>query len=297
MYPRSFAYYRATSLKEAAAMLSELGPEAKLLAGGQSLVPLMKLRLASPAALVDLGHIPGADYIKEERDALLLGPLARHADVEHSAAVGKIPILHDCAAGIADVQVRNWGTVIGSVAEADPTGDWAPVLLTLESQVVCRTTGKQRKIALKDFIQDAFTTALQPGELLEQLEIKAPGPGSGGCYLAFKRCAPVYASASVAVQLTMQDGVCRQAAVALGAVALTPVIASQAAAALEGQTLNAATIKRASEAAAASCEPPSDGRGSAEYKRALIRKLFAEATAVAARRAHGEAVEVSHHYA
>ena len=297
MYPRSFAYYRAASLDEAAALLRELGPEAKLLAGGQSLVPLMKLRLSSPAALVDLGHLRGADYVKEDDDGLLLGPLTRHADVEHSAAAGKIPILGDCAAGIADVQVRNWGTVVGSIAEADPTGDWAPVLLTLDSQVLCRSTGRQRRIALSDFIQDAFTTALEPGELVEQLEIKAPGPGSGGCYLAFKRCAPVYASASVAVQLTMQDGVCGKARVALGAVALTPVIANQAAAALEGKAIDAATVKRASEAAAAACEPPSDGRGSAEYKRALIRKLFAEAAIVAARRARGEAVEVSHHYA
>jgi carbon-monoxide dehydrogenase medium subunit len=150
---------------------------------------------------------------------------------------------------------------------------------------------------LRDFIQDAFTTALQPGELVQQLEIKAPDPGSGGCYIAFKRCAPVYASASVAVQLSMQDGVCRDAAVALGAVALTPVIAKEAARALEGKTLDSATIKRAAEAAAAACEPPSDGRGSTEYKRALIRRLFAEAAAVAARRARGEAVEVSHHYA
>src|SRR5437016_4339303 len=125
MYPRPFAYHRAMSLKEAAGILAELGPEAKLLAGGQSLVPLMKLRLSSPSALVDLGHIQDLEFIKDGDGAVTMGALARHSDVEHSTAARRVPILCDCAAGIADVQVRNWGTVVGSIAEADPTGDWA----------------------------------------------------------------------------------------------------------------------------------------------------------------------------
>jgi carbon-monoxide dehydrogenase medium subunit len=132
---------------------------------------------------------------------------------------------------------------------------------------------------------------------VEELHVKAPAKNSAGCYVAFKRCAPVYASASVAVQLTMEGRECRDAKIALGAVALTPVIASEAATALLGADLNAKTVARAAEAVSAACDPPSDGRGSGDYKRALLRKLFTEAVGVAARRARGEAVEVSHHYA
>src|SRR2546422_300683 len=130
MYPRAFHYHRAASLKEASTMLLQLGEEAKLLAGGQSLIPLMKLRFASPKHLVDLNFISGTSYIKEENGALRFGALTRHAEVEYSASAAKLPILHDCASGIADVQVRNRGTIGGSLAEADPSGDWATVGLT-----------------------------------------------------------------------------------------------------------------------------------------------------------------------
>src|SRR5277367_3105525 len=140
MYPRAFHYHRAGSLKEAAAMLSQLGDDAKLLAGGQSLIPLMKLRFANPAHLVDLNFISGTSYIKDDNGALRFGPLTRHADIENSALAAKIPILHDCAAGIADVQVRNRGTIGGSLAEADPSGDWATVLFTLSAEVRCLGT-------------------------------------------------------------------------------------------------------------------------------------------------------------
>src|SRR5437868_4325478 len=135
MYPRAFHYHRAGSLKEAAAMLAQLGEDAKLLAGGQSLIPLMKLRFANPAHLVDLNFVLGTSFIREDNGALHFGALTRHAEIEASAAAAKIPILHDCAAGIADVQVRNRGTIGGSLAEADPSGDWAAVLSTLSTEV------------------------------------------------------------------------------------------------------------------------------------------------------------------
>src|SRR5271155_262838 len=137
MYPRAFQYHRAASLKEAANMLSQLGDDAKLLAGGQSLIPLMKLRFANPAHLVDLNFIPGTSFIKEANGALHFGAMPRHAEIEASSAAAKIPIIHDCAAGIADVQVRNRGTIGGSLAEADPSGDWATVLMTLSSEIRC----------------------------------------------------------------------------------------------------------------------------------------------------------------
>src|SRR5438876_4864761 len=126
MYPRNFHYHRAQSLEEAVRILGEVGPEARLLAGGQSLIPLMKLRMASPAALVDIGHIAGLNYVRQDDARIAFGALSRHAEIEHSKAAREIPIVHDCAAGVADVQVRNWGTLVGSIAEADPTGDWAP---------------------------------------------------------------------------------------------------------------------------------------------------------------------------
>src|SRR5437868_12723981 len=172
MYPRAFHYHRASSLKEAAVMLSQLGEEAKLLAGGQSLIPLMKLRFANPKHLVDLNFVSGTSYIKEEKGTLRFGALTRHAEIEYSATVAKVPILHDCASGIADVQVRNRGTIGGSLAEADPSGDWANALITLDTTVHCLGPSGARKIALNDFIKDAYTTALAHDELVTEIEVK-----------------------------------------------------------------------------------------------------------------------------
>src|ERR1700688_5056696 len=165
MYPRSFHYHRASSLKEAAGMLAQLGGDAKLLAGGQSLIPLMKLRFANPAHLVDLNFIFGTSYIKEGDGTFRFGALTRHAEIEASAAAGKIPILHDCAAGTADVQVRNRGTIGGSLAEADPSGDWATVLFTLAAEVQCLGPKGERAVSLTNFIKDAYTTDLAQDEL------------------------------------------------------------------------------------------------------------------------------------
>src|SRR4249920_790084 len=137
MYPRAFHYHRAASFKEAAAMLSQLGDDAKLLAGGQSLIPLMKLRFANPSHLVDLNFIPGTAYIKDEGGFVRFGALTRHAEIEKSGVAARVPILHDCAAGIADTQIRNRGTIGGSLAEADPSGDWAVVLLTQKTEIRC----------------------------------------------------------------------------------------------------------------------------------------------------------------
>lgn len=297
MYPRPFSYHRAASLREAAGLLAELGPEAKLLAGGQSLIPLMKLRLAGPSALIDIGHIPGLDYVKAANGGFSFAALARHADIEKSEAAARIPILHDCAAGIADVQVRNWGTLVGSIAEADPTGDWGPVLLTLESQVHCQTAGGERTLPLSAFIRDAFTTALADGEVIAEVRVKTPPANSGGAYIAFKRCAPVYASASAAVQLTLEGGVCRDVRIFVGAVGLTPVHAAGAEGALRGKPVNDKSSADAGDAVMADIDPQSDQRGSADYKRALVRGLLIEAIEAAARRAAGQRVEVAHHYA
>src|ERR1700682_1190702 len=180
MYPRAFTYHRAGSLREAVTVLSQLGEGAKLLAGGQSLIPLMKLRFANPVHLVDLNFISGTSYVRELDGALHFGPLTTHAEIEKSASAARVPILLDCAAGIADVQVRNRGTIGGSLAEADPSGDWATVLMTLETDVRCQKNKGDRWVRLADFIKDAYTTALAHDELVSEVVVKISPQGSGG---------------------------------------------------------------------------------------------------------------------
>ncbi|HEV2176960.1 MAG TPA: xanthine dehydrogenase family protein subunit M [Terriglobia bacterium] len=298
MYPAAFRYHRASSLEEAVTMLSELGEEARLLAGGQSLIPLMKLRLARPSDLVDLSFAPGLSYIRKEGRQICFGAMTRHAEIETSDAASHLPILHDCAAGIADVQVRNRGTIGGSLAEADPSGDWGPVLLTHPAEVRCVGPNGTRTIPLNEFFRDAYTSALAPGELIREIAVHMLPHPTGGAYLAVKRCAQVYATASVAVRLTLGDkDTCREAGIALGCVGLTPIKAVAAEKALAGQKLTKKTIEAAEEAAMAAADPQPDMRGSAEYKRAVIGALVKRAIEIARRRAGGERVEVSHYYA
>ena len=298
MYAHPFTYHRAKTLAEASKLLAELGEESRVVAGGQSLIPLMKMRLARPAALIDINFIPGLSEIAAKNGELRIGALARHSDLEMSEAVAGIPILHDCAAGIADVQVRNQGTIGGSLAEADPSGDWAVTLLTLETSVRCAGPGGERTVALEEFIKDAYTTVLGHEELVREVVVKKPGKNSGGAYVAFKRSAPVYATASAAVQMTL-DGkdVCRDARVVLGCVGLTAICAKEAEEALRGKIVDAKTIAKAAEAARSAAESQSDMRGSAEYKRVLVAALVKKAAGIALRRARGERVEGGHEYA
>ena len=278
-------------------MLGQLGEGAKFLAGGQSLIPLLKLRFANPEHLVDLNFIAGTSFIKEEGGRLRFGAMTRHAEIENSALATKIPVLHDCAAGIADVQVRNRGTIGGSLAEADPSGDWANALITLDTTVHCLGPKGKRTLALKDFITDAYTTALAHDELVTEVEVVMPPKGSGGAYLAFKRTAPVYPSASTAVQLTMDGDVCQEATIALGCVGLAAIRATAAEAALRGKSLNGKTIAAAAEAARVAADPQPDMRGSADYKRQLVGALVKRAIQIAELRARGEQIEGTHLYA
>jgi len=297
MYPRAFTYHRASSLQDAVRLLSELGEGAKLLAGGQSLIPLMKLRFANPAHLVDLNFVEGLSHIQQKNGALHFGALARHAEIEKSPAARKIPILHDCAAGIADVQVRNRGTIGGSIAEADPSGDWATVLLTLSCEVRCAGLARERSFQLSEFLKDAYTTALAPDELVSEIVVKFPTGNGGGAYIAFKRTAPVYPTASAAVQLTLEGDRCTEIAIALGCVGLLPIRVTEGEAALRGRQITPKLVATAADAARAAAEPQPDMRGSAEYKRQLVGALVKRATEVALQRARGQQVEVSHIYA
>jgi carbon-monoxide dehydrogenase medium subunit len=297
MYPRAFTYHRASSLKDAATLLSQLGEGAKLLAGGQSLIPLMKLRFANPAHLVDLNFVEGISYIRQKNGALHFGALARHAEIEKSSAAAEIPILEDCAAGIADVQVRNRGTIGGSLAEADPSGDWATVLSTLSCEVRCAGRTGERSLKLSEFLKDAYTTALAPDELVSEIVVKIPPQKSGGAYIAFKRAAPVYPTASAAVQLSLDGDRCKEIAIMLGCVGLLPIRVREGEAALRGQQITPKLVQFAADAARAAADPQSDMRGSVGYKRQLVGALVKRATEAALQRARGQQVEVGHIYA
>lgn len=298
MYAHPFSYHRAASLAEASRLLRELGDQARLVAGGQSLIPLMKMRMARPSALIDINFIPGLSNIGNHEGELRLGALARHTDIENSAAASEIAIVHDCAAGIADVQVRNQGTIGGSLAEADPSGDWGAVLLTLEAAVKCAGPHGERTVLLEDFVTDAFTTVLGHDELVREVVVKKPAKNSGGAYLAFKRSAPVYATVSAAVQLTLdRQGVCQDARIVLGCVGLTAIRVKAGEMELRGSKLDEQAMGKAAQAARDAAEPQSDMRGSADYKRALTAALVKRAIGIAVRRARGERVEAGHEYA
>jgi len=297
VYAHPFSYHRAKSLREATELLQQLGEESRVIAGGQSLIPLMKMRLARPSALIDINFIPGLSEIKNENGELRFGALARHTDIETSEHVAAIPILHDCAAGIADVQVRNQGTIGGSLAEADPSGDWGATLLTLETSVVCAGPQGERTVKLEEFFKDAYTTVLGREELVREVVVKKPPRNTGGAYLAFKRSAPVYATASAAVQLTLDDkNTCKDIRIVLGCVGLTAIRAKQAETELRNKRIDEQSIKRAADAAREAAEPQSDMRGSADYKRTLVKALVKRAIAIAVRRARGEQVEAGHEY-
>jgi carbon-monoxide dehydrogenase medium subunit len=257
----------------------------------------MKMRMARPAALIDINFIPGLSEIQNSKGELRFGALARHADIENSSVAAAIPIVHDCAAGIADVQVRNQGTIGGSLAEADPSGDWGTALLALDTTVVCFGPGGRHTVPLEAFVKDAYTTVLAHDEIVTGIHVKMPPNGSGGAHLAFKRTAPVYPTVSASVQLTLEDhNTCKDARVILGCVGLTAIRAKEAEAAMCGKALSEKNIRVASEAARAAAEPQSDMRGSAEYKRALVATLVKRGIDIAARRARGEQVEAGHEY-
>jgi len=297
VYANPFSYHRAATLEEAVKFLQQLGEDARLIAGGQSLIPLMKMRLSRPTALVDINFVPRLDVIHRDNGDLRFGALVRHSEIEHSEAASAIPILYDCAAGIADVQVRNQGTIGGSIAEADPSGDWAATLLALDTSVHCFGPKGERIVPLSGFVTDAYTTVLKHDELVREVTVELPPKNSGGAYVAFKRSAPVYATASVAVQLTLDGaGACKDARVVLGCVGLTAVRVESAESALRGKPVNNASIHQAAEAAREAVDPQSDMRGSADYKRLLVTALVKRAAGIAARRAKGEHVEAGHEY-
>jgi carbon-monoxide dehydrogenase medium subunit len=276
MYPASFEYHAPASIDEALSILERYGDEAKLLAGGQSLLPLMKLRFASPRALVDLNRIEGLGELFEDDGALMIGALVRHAQCERSELLrGRFGVLADAAPQISDPIVRNWGTVAGSLAHADPQGDWGSALMAAGAEVQARGPGGTRTIPLDEFFHGPFTTALEPTEVAIWVRVPDPGPNAAGTYLKLERKVGDFATVGVAVQLSFDNGKVGRAGIALTGVGPRNLRATSAEEALAGAELDDDAIRGAADLAATGADPRSDVRGSADYKRNVVR-VFTE---------------------
>jgi len=296
MLPRSFQYFAPNTVEEALSLLGEHEGDVKILAGGMSLIPLMKLRLASPGYVVDINRVRGLEYIKESEDGktLIIGSLTRHHALESSTLTKKrVPLLSEAAGSIGDPQVRNLGTIGGALAHSDPSGDWGAAILALRGEVTAVGPSGERSIAIDDFLVDTFTCALKDGELISQVSVPVPSGGrSGGAYLKLERKAGDFATVGVAAQLALEekDGGYRCTYAGIGLAALGPksLRASKAEECLVGRRLTEDAIAEAASAAAKECAPANDPlRGTAKYKREMAGLFTRRALAAAAARAKG----------
>jgi carbon-monoxide dehydrogenase medium subunit len=273
MYPSRFRYEAPRSLDEAISVLHNGGDYAKVLAGGQSLVPLMKLRFASPELVVDINNVPGLSYHRAEPDGTLrIGALCRHAELERSDLLKTTqPTMAAAAPVIADPIVRNRGTLVGSLCHADPQGDWASVVTALGGSVTAQGPNGSRAIAMADFVTGPFENTLEPDEIAVEAVIPpAQGTRAGG-YLKLERRVGDFATVGVAVALETSGGTVRRAGIALTGVGGSTIAATSAAEALAGKALTAETIEQAAGLAAQAANPRTDHRGSAAYKRHMVR--------------------------
>jgi aerobic carbon-monoxide dehydrogenase medium subunit len=276
MIAQSFNYETPSTLQEAIDLLVSLGEEAKILSGGHSLIPMMKLRFASPETLVDINGIPGLDYIKEEGNTLMIGALTREVEIEHSELLKKhFPIFADVTKLIADPQVRNMSTIGGNLAHGDAANDHPAVMLALNATVIATGPNGVRSIPIDDFFFGFYMTALQHGDILTEIQIPMPPKGTGSAYHKMERKVGDYATAGCAVQVTVDDnGVCTAAGIGLTNVSAVSLRASRSEAALIGHKLSdEEVIAEAAKYAAEDCSPSSDLRGSEEYKRHLVSVL------------------------
>lgn len=291
MIPGSFDYVVANSVTDAVALLEQHGDEAKILAGGQSLIPILQFRLAGPSVLIDINHIPDLEYIQESDGTLHIGALTREAELDASDLIrSRYPILLDTSSVVADPVVRNWATVGGNLAHADPANDHPATMLVLGAQIVAVGPGGQRLIPIDEFFSNSsFETTLHPNELLQEIRVPAPAARSGSAYIKLERKVGDYAIAGVAASVTLDDsGNVARAGIALTNVGPTPLRARDAEQALLGKALDDASIHQAAELAAAAAQPSSNSRGSADYKRAMVRTLTVRALRKAQGRITGE---------
>ena len=270
MLPSRFEYHRPDSLEEALQLLAEHGDEAKVLAGGQSLIPVMKLRLAAPAHLIDIGRL-GMDSIAESDGRLVIGALTRHRDLERSDLLkDRYPVMAAAAPLISDPIVRNLGTIGGSLCHADPAGDWGSVMLALQASVVLRSGRGERELPISEFLEDTFTTALEPDEILTEVRVPEPSGSSGGTYLKMERKVGDFATVAAAVHLSLSDGTIERAGIGLTAVGSKNLQPTDAEASLAGAEPTEAAFAEAGRLAAEASSPVTDVRGSAEYKRHIV---------------------------
>ncbi|MHB8619675.1 MAG: FAD binding domain-containing protein [Chloroflexota bacterium] len=287
MYPASFEYLAPTSLDETLSLLAKHGDDAKLLAGGHSLVPAMKLRLIEPRYLIDLSHLPDMRGIRVDGEELVAGALTLHADVASSEAVRvHLPALAEAAAVIGDLQVRNRGTIGGSVAHADPAADFPVILLALDASFVLVSPSASRTVAAGDFFIDFFTTALEPGEVLTEIHVPLQPAGTGMSYVKLSHPASGYVVVSAGAAIARDAANrCSSARVVVGGLSGAPARAAATEAELLGQPLSAEVIALAAAKAADGTDPEGDLYGSAEYKRHLATVYVRRAVERAAERA------------
>jgi aerobic carbon-monoxide dehydrogenase medium subunit len=277
VYPPRFRYEAPDSLHEAVELLQQGGSDAKILAGGQSLIPLLKLRFASPALLVDINGLPGLDHLVRDDDGTIrIGALCRHEQIERSTLIAQHqPTIAAAAPLIADPIVRTRGTFVGSVCHADPQGDWAACMIALDGAIVAEGPDGRRTIPARDFVTGPFQNVLHPAEIAVEAVIPPPRGEPLGGYLKLERRVGDFAAAAVAVAIDLADGRVARAGIALVGVGGTTIDAHEAVDALVGQPLSEQTIERAADLAAQASQPRSDHRGSASYKRHIIRTFTA----------------------
>ena len=285
MIPPQFEYFAPETLDEAVSLLTQLGSDAVVLAGGQSLIPLMKLQLAQPEYVVDINRVPGLADIAEDDGFLRIGSLTRESELDRSEMVrSAYPILHDTTSVIADPLVRNMATVGGNLAHGDPANDHPATMLALGAEVAAVGPAGERVIPVSDFFEGPLTTALNHGEILTQIRVPTPPAGTGGAYLKLERKVGDYATAGVAAVVTANGGVCQQAGIGLTNAGPTPVKARTAEAFLVGRRLDEDAIREAAILASQEAEPVADLRGSVEYKRDMVRVLAGRALRLALER-------------
>jgi len=289
MYPPNFEYYAPTTVQEAIELLDQHRGEAKVLAGGQSLIGMMKLRLAQPAALIDINRIPDLVYIREEDSTLVIGALTRTAELGRSDVIrARYPILSDASAEIADPTVRNWGTVGGNVSHGDPGNDLPACMIALGAEYRVEGPKGTRTIPARQFYQDSFITALEPNEILTQVRIPRAGPGTGNAYSKMERKVGDFATAGVAVQLRVgKGGSIDVAGIGLTNVGPTAIFAAAASEFLTGKTGTDSDLKQAGDLAADASRPFPDNRGPVEFKKDMVRVWTRRTIAHALARAKG----------
>ncbi len=279
MFPAAFAYHRAQSVDEALALLAEHGADARVLAGGQSLIPAMRYRLARPGVLVDINRLPELSFVREQDGMLAVGALARDAALERLPLIGTAyPLLADTSAVVADPVVRQSGTVVGSLCHNDPAGDWAVTALAMRAQLVVRGGGGARTVPIDEFLVDSFATAVAEGELALEVRFPAPGGRTSGSYQKIERKVGDFATSSAAVQLTLGgDGAIAEAGVAIGAAGPTATRVAAAEALLLGQKPTAELVRAAADAARAAADPVADTRGTVAFKKDMAGVLVSRA--------------------